>query len=178
MSSVTTLIPYCWSPGKKWIIPNFQFGKQVFSVPSKGLCEFTPPFSGSAQQQVCQEGTCSLASEQGQAVHHPALKHSSVFLVQTGVGPGAYQKASPVCHCLHLTPAISQGLNMVTRTGCFISVAFSEQLCLPWDRCTVSGWAVAIRKQSWCYFLLFLCYCYPFHRICIACSLGWHFNNR
>lgn len=125
----------------------------------------------------CQVGTRSLASGQGQAMHHPALKHFLAFLIQTGVGPGAYQKASPVWHCLQLIPAISRGLNVVTRTGWFLSVAFSMQLCLPWDRCTVSGWVVAIRKQSWCYFLLFLCCCYPFLRICIACSLGWHFNN-
>lgn len=65
----------------------------------------------------CQVGTRSLASGQGQAMHHPALKHFLAFLIQMGVGPGAYQKASPVWHCLQLIPAISRGLNVVTRTG-------------------------------------------------------------
>lgn len=66
---------------------------------------------------VCQVETRSLASGQGQAIHHPALKHFLTFLIQVGVGPGAYQKASPVCHCLQLTPAISRSFTVVMRTG-------------------------------------------------------------
>lgn len=169
-----------WSPREKWLIPelSFNLGSWFSQFLARASVNSHHLFLAVPRSSVCHAGSCSLASGQGQAVHHPALmKHFSMFLTQTGVGPGAYQKASPVCHCLHLTLASSPGLNLVTGAGWFLSVAFSTRLCLPWGRCTVSGWVMAIRKQSWCYFLLSLCYCYPFHRICIACILGWHFNN-